>query len=192
MNRIQELITTSLKYYDINNFKHEKIFKKVKYYSLITSSSDIAHNIIIFYDKNDKEIFRSRYEYLGMYDSQLKLWIWGWAIPYSEKNTILLSKKLLLYALDLIPSDELMDLKLELITSRFVINHPIQLDIHAAIASYISKNVMTFKLIKDMTKEEEYEKNAHYEITNDINDQSYVFFMYLLDEDGIKSNPDNI
>jgi len=85
-------------------------------------------------------------------------------------------------------------LKSELITSRFKINNSIQLDIHASIASYLSKKPMIFKMKQFKNKEiknnlinikyPDYSKKI---LTSDIdvNEQStedYIeYYLFLLD-----------
>lgn len=144
-SKIRNLIIKSLEYYDQNTELYKPFFSKVKYYSLIISTNDIEHNKIIFYDKNGQEIFRSRYEILGFFNSQSNTWIWAWSIPTAIKNSVNISKKILNYGFDLLPFEDTF-LKTELITSRFRISHKIQLDIHISIASYLSKIPMIFKL----------------------------------------------
>ena len=77
----KDLVVNALRYYDKNNDLYVKIFNKIGYYSFKLSEFDLEHNIIIFYDRNKNEIFRSRYEYIGIYNPIVEIWIWAWAIP---------------------------------------------------------------------------------------------------------------
>lgn len=181
-DKTKELIINALKYYDLNNGKYFKIFDKIKYYSIVRSESDLEHNIVIFYDKHKNVILQSKYEILGIYNSDSNLWAWSWAMPSYQKNEVYLARKILNYGLDLIPHESLF-LKSELITSRFKINDVIQLDIHAAIASYISKNPIVYKLIFDPTKTNNNDRSDMYETLDEITPTSIVWFFYLLDEE---------
>jgi hypothetical protein len=68
-------------------------------------------------------------------------------MPMSKsKNSTYLSRKLLNYGLD-IDNEELIQLKSELITSRFKIKNTLQLDIHLALAGYLCKNPIIYKHI---------------------------------------------
>jgi len=183
MDKTKDLVLNALKYYDTNSEKYSKIFTKTKYYSLEMTQSDIEHNIIILFDKDKNEIFRSRYEYLGLYYSHLKLWVWGWSIASLQKNEILLSKKILNYGIDL--GKDFAFLKSELITSRFRISDEIQLDIHISIASYIAKNPIICRIIHPPIYSGKLSEDSQvelYEFQDKLTDDSIVNFIYLLDD----------
>lgn len=145
MDKVKDLLQNSLKYYDTNKEKYEKLFNKANYYKLIKTQNNLEHNQIILFDKNKKEIYRTKYEYLGSYYKKIKLWVWGWTMAIDKKYDSITSRKLLNYAFDL--DKEFDFLKLELMTSRFRVSSEFQLDIHAAIASYISKKPIIFKIV---------------------------------------------
>ena len=179
MNKTKEIIINSLKYYDLNNEKYSKIYDKIKYYSAEENPGDIEHAIINLHDKNQNKFFSSRYEVLGTYNSKLRLWAWSWSVPYIRKNKTFLSRKLLMYGLDIEP-EESPFLKSELITSRFKISDEIQLDIHAAVASYLSKNPMILRIILASTQANA--KPDLYEVSNEMTNDSIVWYIFLLDE----------
>lgn len=182
MNKSTDLILNALKYYDMNTEKYSKLLNKIKYYSLIIMPVDneLDYNTIIFYDKNKKEFYRSRYELLGYYNAKLKMWAWGWVIN-DKKNEIVFGKKLLNYALDL--SNEFGFLKSELVTSRSRVSSEIQVDIHVSIASYITKNPMIFILILPIVSTEYTDDNTEiYKIQRDFNNTSEMHYLYLIDE----------
>lgn len=183
MDKIKELITNSLRYYDLNNEKYSRIFDKASFYSIIRSKNDLSHDVILLYDKNKNKIFKSRYEALGFYSLNAQLWSWAWSIGSYEKNLVYISRKILNYGLDIAPKEDPF-LKSELITSRFRITNDIQLDIHAAIASYISKKPIVFKLISDPNLAIENELNI-YELIKEQSTTSIIYFLFLLDENGI-------
>jgi len=183
MDKIKDLTLNALKYYDTNNEKYSRLFDKIKYYRIFhtTEHTELDHNVIRFYDKDKKEIFRSRYEMLGYYNATVKMWAWGWIIN-DKKNEIVLAKKLLNYALDL--GKEFSFLKSELVTSRFRISSEIQLDIHASIASYISKNPLIFKLLSTSTPAGHLEDDPSIEIyeLQKLTNNSDINYLYLLDD----------
>jgi len=108
-------------------------------------SGDLEKNIIKFYDKNKETISCFDFEVIGVFNNNSSIWTWGWAIPTFNKNITYKIRKLLNYGIDLDAENIL--LKTELITSKFIINDPIQLDIHVALASFIAKNPVIYPLV---------------------------------------------
>ena len=39
-----------------------------------------------FYDKDLNELFKSRFERIGIYENKSQIWSWAWTISYFEKN----------------------------------------------------------------------------------------------------------
>ena len=196
-------VTTSLKYFDENSEKYEGVLKHATYIKYFPAENDMANNIIVFYDKNKNEIFKSRYEIIGLYNSDVNTWTWSWAIPTFKKNNTGIARKLLNYGLMLDPSVKY--LKTELITSRFRVADLVQLDIHVAIASYISKNPFIYKYgmarynvstdgnreISDIRKSID---NDGFIIVNpNIEDTLFIYYIFLLDFDKLNKldNSDN-
>jgi hypothetical protein len=64
------LVLNSFEYYDKNNQKIKDKFTYVKYISLEMINNDLEHNKIIFYDKDLKELFKSRFERIGIYENK--------------------------------------------------------------------------------------------------------------------------
>lgn len=186
-------VTTSLKYLDENNEKYEGILKYAKFIKYILAENDMTNNIVVFYDKNKKEIFKSRYEIIGLYNTDVNTWTWSWAIPTFKKNNTGTARKLLNYGLMLDPSVKY--LKTELITSRFRVADLVQLDIHIAIASYISKNPFVYKYgmarysvsadgnreISDIRKS--IDNEGFILINPNTEDTLFVYYIFLLDYD---------
>ena len=179
------LVRDSLVYYD-NNFElYKKKLKEINYLKIIKNNNDHQQDEIHFYDSNKKFLFKSRYEFIGIHEPQLQLWSWAWSIPYLNKKSTNIIKKILNYGIELEPTAHF--LKSELITSRFRINHPIQLDIHSAIASYLAKKPVIYRF--------KYYENARYDddlidvkkegIIEDveISSKHIFYFFYLLDYD---------
>jgi hypothetical protein len=172
------LITTALEYYDTNNEIYEKFNKKITYIKFIYAENDLEHNIIIFYDKNKKEIARSKYEIIGLYNSNSNVWIWAWAVPSFKKNSTGIVRKIWNYGAVLDPSVKY--LKTELVTARFRVADKIQLDIHISIASYLSKNPMIYKHMTSIISTVDSDGFVDITKTND-NDPHTAFYMFLLD-----------
>jgi hypothetical protein len=190
MSQSINIITNSLEYYDTNQEIFDKINSKIKYYKIELVNSDLDHSKIKFFDKNKKELFVSRYEIVGSFNNTTNTWIWAWSIPHFRKNSTFISKKILNYGLDIPAKPENKFLKSELVTSRFRIADHIQLDLHVAIASYISKNPFIFKLILrsdfaiDVNESTLFEVFNEYELDNSV---SYVAqYLFLLDNKDLK------
>lgn len=150
-----DLVIRSLDYYDNNREKFNKFISKVRYLQIQrTSKGDIDRKKLIFYDRDKEKIGISRIEQVGTYYHDPKLWVWSWANPSNEKNVTYLSRKILSYGLDITTDVKDINnifLKAELITSRFKINDKIQLDIHIAISSYITKIPFILRYDLDIT-----------------------------------------
>jgi len=136
-------VTNSLEYFDKNNEVYKNMSRYIRYTKIIGSELDNVQPVIVFYDKNKDEIFRSRYEVLGIYTPITSTWAWAWSIPYLRKNNTSISRKILNYGTTLDP--EALFLKTELITSRFRIADPIQIDIHVSVASYLTKTPLIYQ-----------------------------------------------
>ena len=133
------IISQSLEYYDKNLIKNSDFFNNINYIKII--KNDV--NYLEFYDKNKELIKKTRYEILGVYNSLGKIWTWSWSIAILAKNVVNTAKKIFNYGFDLDINNAY--LKNELITSRFKISNPIQLDIHVALGAYLSKKELIFK-----------------------------------------------
>ena len=136
-NRINFIISNALNYYDINQPNVISILKKIRYYSFIDNINTL--NQIILYDKNFKEILKSSYEIVSIYNPNTNIWKWSWSIANLEKKYTIISRKILEYALNLDPLTENI-LRSKLINSDIKIINKLQLDIFLSLSSYISKN----------------------------------------------------
>jgi hypothetical protein len=170
------LVSNSLEYFDINKSKYEIVFKNVYGIDFIISSNDVEPNYILFLDKNNGELFRSRYEIIGVYYEDYKLWTWGWAMPNLNKNITRIIRKLLNYGIDLESSENY--LKSELITSRFTINNPIQLEIHLALSMYLTKYPCIYSI--DITTNDKIFTN---DIQNSDTKSNTLCYIYILDHE---------
>lgn len=139
MTKFTQLIKDALEYYDNNKYKYYDKVKSFKYYSF-----DYKEKTITFYNKKKDKIYETKYELIGKFINYSNIWIWAWSDGRQNKELINTSRKILNYALDLDEKNEL--LKTELITSRIQISSPIQIDIHLALASFLSKQPFIFQL----------------------------------------------
>jgi hypothetical protein len=179
MNEPATIVTNALEYYDENNDKYKHLFKNVKYIRLIDGATDMDHNMIYMYDENDNEVLNSRYEIIGLYSNESNAWIWAWSVPTFAKNSTVTSRKMVTYGTNLNPESTF--LKAELITSRFRIANSIQLDIHVALASYLSRNPLVYKLVLYQTHHLLTEKSPKIEISENSTDPSLAYYLFLLD-----------
>jgi hypothetical protein len=111
-----------------------------------------------------------------MMGNESKIWTWGWAIPYLQKNSIKTSKEILLYGINLNPGDDI-TLKMELITSRFRVANDVQLDIHLSLSSYLSKKPLIFEYSLNE------EKWTQDDVYIDISGGHISSYLFLLDYD---------
>lgn len=174
------LIKTALEYYDKNQQKYADLLKNVKFIKFIKAEKNIDHSVVVFFDSDKKEIYRSRYEIIGVHNVYSNIWTWAWAIFSLKKNNTNIMRKIWNYGAVLDPSDKY--LKLELITSRFRIDDPIQIDIHIAMSSYLSKMPCVYKYL--VTSNSVIDDDGFIKTTglHDIppNDETY-YYMFLLD-----------
>jgi hypothetical protein len=132
------IVPNALSYYDKVNHNYRPLFRKIGSYRYQTSTDPNIPNNISFYDRDNNLLGSSNYQILGVYSRQHRMWAWAWSIPSHSAKTINLSRKLLTYGLD----NEDANIRSELVTSRFAVAHPMNLDIHLAIASYLTRHVM--------------------------------------------------
>ncbi|MBA42841.1 MAG: hypothetical protein CMF62_02390 [Magnetococcales bacterium] len=180
MNIQDTVIRRALKYYDDNNDKTSETLKNARYFTTEKTTKDLSRNKITFYNENKIEIFNSEYEIIALYNNTSKLWTWSWSVPLLSKNSTYTSRKILNYGLDL--GEKNLALKAELITSRFRISNPIQIDIHCAISSYLSKIPMIYEL--KFSENQEYENNDNKNFFNikeiDENIQYVSYYVFLI------------
>ncbi len=188
MSSTKDIILNSLEYYDKNNEKYSKLLSRIKYYSQKGKVGDMERHEITFYDKDKKVLFKSDYELIGLYNNFSNTWAWAWSLSWAKKNETYLSRKILYYGLDIVPDISTEFLKAELITSRFRISNMIQLDLHVAIASYLSKMPLTYALhysprFTKPDKDNIYPIYDHNELNDNMSDDDegqQIYYLYLL------------
>lgn len=181
-----DIIVDSLNYHDKNFEKYFKVINKIKYLKVNIKTNDLEQSEITMFDKHKNVLFTSRYEIAAMYVKEHKLWLWAWAISNLNKNMSYISRKVLYYGLDL---DKDIVLKSELITSRFKITDPLQIDIHVAIAQYLTKIPIIYKLAIGITEDIDsqgfvkvLDENTY---VDDKNTMLYIY-IYIIDYQNIK------
>lgn len=139
MTEFTSIVRNALEYHDANKKKYYNFVRKIKNIQIDTEAG-----IAKLYNKKNENILTSRIGVIGKHLLDTNIWVWGWAIGSLSKNMIGLSKKVLIYGLDL--DEKFTTLKYELVTSRYKIMHPIQVDIHVAITSYLSHQPCVIQL----------------------------------------------
>lgn len=142
-----KILELSLETYDANNSVVNNFMNyigdagenSVPYSKLIVPKD--GHDNIrskIQFELHNGEIFESDYEVLGVYYTGYKLWISGWADILLKKSQSTLSKKTIMYGLELDNQSDAL-LKTILTTPKTIINEKFQLDIFLAVSSYLIK-----------------------------------------------------
>ena len=178
------LVRDSLEYYDNNYEIYNTKLDKAYYAELKINSNDFQQNEIIFFDKDDKQLYTSKFEYIGIYQPKIELWSWAWALPFMKKKGINIIKKIFNYGTELDPVSHF--LKSELITSRFRINHKIQLDLHCAIASFLAKKPVIFKIPFVYVQGTYQTSSPRFKLKDEYllnSDELIYYYVYLLDYD---------
>jgi hypothetical protein len=179
MNSTDVIITKSFEYYDKNTEHNNELFKNVRYVTYSNNEKDLKQNHINMYDKNKKIIKKYTYEHIGVLDNMSNSWTWAWSIPNYTKNLTYISRRILNYGFNL--DLQYMFLRYELLTSRFRISNPIQVDIHISLASYLSKHPVIFKLdtlVDNTDPDENYLKIND----DDTKKNNITYYLFILDE----------
>ena len=190
-----DIIKNALEYYDINNKKYNKIVKKIRY-TKTAPTNDIGVFKEGFYDENKKLLFESRVEMIGAYHGIINTWQWAWSIPEIAREMNHTITKIFLYGTKINSSkfqySKEYALKQELITSRFKVMDFIQVEIHCAIASYLTKIpfIMEWRIGPNKTDHIPFDGK----FTPNPNKESSYFF-YILDppnvDELLKEDSDN-
>lgn len=178
---ISNLVSDALEYYDLNNEKFGPFFKKVKSIKFEEATSDTDSYKIIFFDKDGNILGKSGYENIGIYTQKGKIWTWAWSISTFAKSTVNIIRKVLNYGIDIDVKKRF--LKNELITSRFKISDKTQIDIHIALASYLSKQpaIFIYKKIPYLLEIETVRDVNFYSKEEDL-----YYFLFILDHKNIE------
>lgn len=168
-------LRNALEYYDTNQLEINNFLNKVKYIKFVNNKK--SNDQIIFYDDNSNILLESSYEIMGIYMPQNKIWKWSWSIPTIINKYTYISRKILEYALNLDPIKDYV-LKTQLINSKIKIINDIQIDIHTAISSYLSKKPFIFKFYNKYDKQDDL---LEYNYNDEDNDKYMILFLFILD-----------
>jgi hypothetical protein len=176
-----------LNYYDKNNEKYTKFMENVRYIRIKFSDENLTYNIIQFYDYDDKLLFESRYEVLGVYNNIESLWWWSWSNPGYLKYVNITARKILNYGLDL--DIDYISLKAQLITSRFKIVNKIQLDLYASLASYITKIQFIYPHKVNLDDLDKTQSDIYTDLeSTSVGDNYNIYYFFILDFDKLNLN----
>jgi hypothetical protein len=143
---ISDLIKSSLEYYDKQNVKYKKYLPPNSVF--LNNENKIV---------NKFENIPINFEVLGVFDHNTKVFIWGWVLPYLNKNETTISRELLNYGLNINPlssTSEHFYLKSLLVNSRMNIDTDFDLELLMAISVYLLKNKFNFIFPDTITKKE--------------------------------------
>lgn len=174
MDNFSQLIQDAFQYYDTNKEKFEKKIKQFKYFKIERKDNDVDDNYIYFFNKKQEQIFKSKYAIIGKYMRLSNTWIWAWAIPQLTKKEINVSKKILNYGFE-ITTDENINLKTALVSSRFRITNLTQLDFYLALSSYLSKLPLIFPVDTSVTTYDPSLKILKLAKDEELIDTHYIF-----------------
>ena len=145
---------------------------------------------IIFLDDEKKKIMEGNFEIISTHMISNDVWTWGWANPSFQNKKTRIVKDILNYGLTL-DNKKNYFLKAELTNSRFVISDPLQIDIHLAIASSLSKIKYIYPLVMNtkgkqeiiyLDKEEYPEDQYGLKIIKDIDsDDLTIIYIFIWD-----------
>lgn len=143
------IISMAYEYYDKKKELYDKYIGDniVKLYALNNAGNDMEKLRFEILDKiTNNVILTGTYSTMGLFNTSLSLWYWGWAIPFPVKSENYLSRKLLLYAMDIDiyqDDDSNMNsiLKAELLNSKMYMKNPaIEIEKYVALAMYVTKS----------------------------------------------------
>lgn len=141
------ILSIAIEYYDRNNELYENIKNKIAYIEGDAVPGDSKTTSLIFYDSDEKILFRSKFGMIGIVYNTHNIWVWGWAHPDFDYEMVATIKNVLVHGISLNRNtDDYLIIKSELITSRFGISNETQIDIHCAIASYFAHIPFVIKI----------------------------------------------
>jgi hypothetical protein len=171
-------IRSALEYYDNHQLKIIELLKKIEFIKIIRNTP--STNQIVFYDSDKKILLESNYETLGFYFQTSNIWRWAWSMPTLTKNDSSISRRILNYAFDLEPTKEYI-LRSELLNSKILIKNNLQIDIHVALSSYLTRKPFIFKLPIGFENSQDgfiaYKKLFSHELYNKF----IISYLYILD-----------
>jgi hypothetical protein len=182
---LKELIYDSFKYYDSNMEKFENLFGNL-HFNFIYNELDYEHDKIVFINNKNENVCESRYEIIGYFYPQKKLWVWAWSTISGKKNALNVSRQLWIYGTKL--DNQNIFLKTLLTNSRFTVTNNKHLDVHLAISAYLTKTLFLAKIYTRYgSKRDELTRHAtSFNYKYDNNNNNYrITYMKLIDHENI-------
>ena len=133
-----DLIKKSLDYFDNQNNKYKKYLSED--YNLSLEENKI-------FNKNNETFINIKFEVLGIFHHNTKVFFWGWVLPYLSIDETKISRELLNYGLNLDPESNNLEhfyLKSLFLNSRIYIENDFDLDLIQSISTYLLKNKLSF------------------------------------------------
>jgi len=180
------ILLDSLEYFDKNTEKYENFRQQIKYIKCTRENDGFLY--IYLYDKDKNLLHDSKFTIISScYDNEIWNWAWNMPLIIFKKNDISIIKKILLWTLDYtnysvfedINDDQIekkknffdtLSIKSFFTTSKFIINHPFEIEFCLSVVSYLSKIKFIFE----------------------INNLILIDLGKILDIDIIKNNPDSL
>lgn len=171
------IITQSIFYHDKIKDNFDMLFDKDVKICFLNTDTNKEHRIIFFY-KNNKLLFSSRFENYWIYENKSKILCWAWAVHYTNKFEKSISKKIFNYFSD--SEEQIFSSEKSLfLNSKFIVSRKILLDFYNGFGSYVVKSLI-------------YTYNRHFKNTNTNNNIMLSRSIILLDLDTYSSFAENI
>jgi hypothetical protein len=158
--------------YDQLREENKDFMNKIDRVEMETKKEDSLRSLITFFDNKNNKLGKAPFEILGVYHNLTHLWSWAWAVHSLAKNATTLSKQLFDYGYNIDRSANVTDyglnLRAELLNSRFKIKDVAQIDIYISLCLYLSKKRMVYPYVI---------KNDH-----DPNDYTVYYLVLLTNE----------
>jgi len=136
---LSETVKKALSHYDNQNWNFNTLINNqdIKF--------DLENGTITFFFNDNNKIYN--YEFLGYYDNQNGVWIWGWVLGDFNYKYTSQCRYLLDYGLKLEPKSATFEqsmIKGILVNSRIKIEEDNQLEVNLALYSYLIKDRIKF------------------------------------------------
>lgn len=152
------MISNAYNYLDIKRDMYEKyICKNCKNSNFDIQETTTTETIQPFtYSENNKVILEGDCNLIGLYNNELNIWYWAWALPLNKKMNYI-SRKLINYALDMNIDDIVLNnnndkilyykTKAELLNAKTHVTYKnIEIEKYIAMSIYLTKSDYYFKI----------------------------------------------
>ena len=150
------IIAQAFSYYDKQITKYQKYYDSSYNFVPLMPEHGELHLPKFKLTLNDKDIIEGDYNVIGAFLPESNTWIWAWSTYWigketqAQKHYTYLSKQIVNYAFDIVDKIKLniplyTQLRVDLLSSKFTIEHPIHLEKILSIALYITHSDMIYK-----------------------------------------------